>query len=118
MRKEALTGNEAVTALGNIRRDNNTYSSDNHYCLFDFSVPVDNKPLLSVTFTNTGYAYASIMALSAMKSLASGIQPATIGQHAQGPAAIYDLRGQRLQHLQKGLNIVRMPDGRVRKVMR
>lgn len=118
VRKEALTGNEAVTALGNINRGSNTYSSDNHYCLFDFSVPVDNKPLQSVTFTNTGYAYASIMALSAMKSLASGIQSATVGQHAQGPAAIYDLRGQRLQHLQKGLNIVRMADGRVRKVMR
>jgi hypothetical protein len=33
------------------------------------------------------------------------------------PTAIYDLNGQIHRSLKKGLNLVRMPDGRVRKVV-
>lgn len=111
-------GDEAVTALGNIRRDNNSYSSDNHYCLFDFSVPVDEERILkSVTFTSTNWAYASVMALSSLVddgfAHIEGIQrPTPAAQH------IYGVDGSRQNELRRGLNIVRSRDGSVRKVLK
>lgn len=121
VRNNALQGNEAVVALGNIRRDNDTYSSDNHYCLFDFSVPVDaDKDLTSVTITNGSYAYASIMAFSAISGEDTGIDFATIPSgfsHQQSPA-IYTIGGTQLSHSRQGLNIIRQPDGSVRKVLK
>ncbi|MCR5130308.1 MAG: CotH kinase family protein [Prevotella sp.] len=119
VRNEALQGDEAVTKLGNIRRADNGYSSDNHYCLFDFSIPVSDRPLLSVTFTSTNYAYASIMALSSLSAEATDIQQGCIDQPSTTqPAAIFDMRGMRLEHLQPGLNIIRTNDGKVRKVIK
>ena len=37
---------------------------------------------------------------------------------AAQPAAIFDIRGNRLNHMQRGINIVRTTDGRVMKVIR
>ena len=34
------------------------------------------------------------------------------------PAAIYNMGGVRMQHMQRGLNIVRTPDGKVRKYIK
>jgi hypothetical protein len=120
VRDYALQGNEAVVALGNIRRDDNTYSSDNHYCLFDFSVPVDaDKSLTSVTVTNGSYAYASSMAFSAISGEDSGIDFAVVPadfSHQQSPA-VYTTGGVQLSHSRQGLNIIRQPDGSVRTVM-
>ena len=116
VRNDALQGDEAVTALGNIRRDNNSYSSDNHYCLFDISIPTEERPLQSVTFTSTSYAYAAIVALSALKTESSDVQSISVGQpDSDQPAAIYNMGGVRMQHMQRGLNIVRTPDGKVKK---
>ncbi len=115
-------GDEAVTALGNIQRNNNGYSSDNHYCLFDFSVPVDKERILmSVTFYSTNWAYASVMALSSLIDDTQGIDFAHIEsiQHlTPGPQRIYGADGSRQNELRRGLNIVRSRDGRVRKVLK
>ncbi|MBR1687954.1 MAG: PKD domain-containing protein [Prevotella sp.] len=46
----------------------------------------------------------------------TGISTATAAQAAA--EAVYDIQGRRLSGLQRGMNIVRMADGRVRKVMR
>ena len=119
VRSEQLQGDEAVTALGNIRRDNNSYSSDNHYCLFDFSVPVDReKQLVSVTFTANNNAYASIMALSRIVELPTDVDAlAVITQHAdRQPTAVYSLGGMQQRGMRRGLNIIRYNDGTIRKV--
>ena len=111
-------GDEAVTALGNIRRDNDTYSSDSHYCLFDFSVPVDESRLLSgVSFTSNNSAYASILALSRVCLTATDIdQP--VPAFAAQPTDVYSLGGIRQPSAsRKGISIVRMSDGSVRKVV-
>lgn len=123
VRTENLQGNEAVKALGNIRRDNNTYASDNHYCLFDFSVPVNvEQPLASVTFTSNNGAYASIMALS---RLVVEEEPDTIvtqiAQHRptfhSQPSAIYTIGGSQQTATRRGLNIIRYADGTVKKII-
>ena len=119
VRTDALQGNEAVTALGNVSRINNAYASDNHYCLFDFSIPVDDKPLQSVSFTSTNYAYASVMAVSALKPSSTDVQE--IAAHSSAlsqPAAIYNMGGMRVNEMKRGINIVRMSDGTVRKIIK
>ncbi len=116
-------GDEAVVGLGNITRNNNGLSSDNHYCLFDFSVPVEkDRPLASVSFVSTNYAYASIMALSALK------EPVVIPTHIENLQAslaertiegMYTIDGQRIARGQqaKGVMIIRYTDGTSRKVI-
>ena len=121
VRTEQLQGNEAVTALGNIRRDNNQYSSDNHYCLFDFSVPVDpERQLVSVAFTSNNQAYASVMALSQLVGDPSAVDPVMADRPAlhRQPSAIYTLGGMRQHSAQRGISIVRYSDGTTRKVVR
>lgn len=118
VRKESLKGDEAVTSLGNIQRANNSYSSDNHYCLFDFSIPLETKPLKSVTFTSTTYAYASIMALSALKASTTDVIAITGRNASRQQPAIYNLRGMRLEHPQQGINIIRTSDGKIKKVIK
>ena len=119
VRNDALRGDEAVTALGNIYRSNNSYSSDNHYCLFSFSIPVENRPLQSITFTSASGAYASIMALSALQNDETAVHNISDDMpKAAQPAAIFDIRGNRLNHMQRGINIVRTTNGRVMKVIR
>ena len=118
VRKESLKGDEAVTSLGNIQRANNSYSSDNHYCLFDFSIPLETKPLQSVTFTSTNYAYASIMALSALKASTTDVIAITGRNASRLQPAIYNLRGMRVGHLQQGINIIRTSDGKIKKVIK
>ena len=120
-----LDGTEAVTALGNIWRGSNSYSSDNHYCLFSFSVPVDaDRQLESLTVSSASTAYAAIMALAALKPAAdlAGISsPAVREAPATGfsTPGIFSLSGTQLPAGRRpGLVIVRLADGSVRKVVR
>ena len=119
VRKDALQGTEAIINLGNIRRDNNTYSSDNHYCLFDFSVPVDkNRQLQSVTFTTWSSGYAAVMAVSMLQSIPDGIEEMMMADEQPlrlQPADVYSLGGIQQKGIGRGINILRYPDGRVRK---
>ena len=120
VRSEQIQGNEAVSGLGNIRRDDNSYSGDNHYCLFDFSVPVDENRLLNaVTFTSQANAYASILALSRIVSTPTDAnQSVTIHHHADSqPTSIYSTGGIQQRGLRRGLNVVRFSDGTVKKVI-
>lgn len=118
VRNSQLQGNEAVTSLGNIVRAGNAYSSDNHYCLFDCSIAVDNRPLRSVTFTSAASGYAHVMALSQLVATDAGIQPVMATTDATRRAAIYNVAGMQLQGSHRGLTIVRRADGSVRKVVR
>lgn len=61
-------------------------------------------------------AYAAIMAFSALKTEASDVHHISVSEPDNDqPAAIYNIGGVRMQHMQRGLNIVRTPDGKVRK---
>ena len=118
-------GDEAVTALGNITRSNSQYSSDNHYCLFDFSVPVDADRLLeSVTFEANNTAYASVMALSRVVSNETDIAEVRGygGTEVRGYEGTFDLQGRRLPATTSArpasITILRSADGTVRKVVR
>ncbi len=120
VRTEQLQGDEAVKGLGNISRDNDSYSSDNHYCLFDFSVPVDKERMLeAVTFTSTSNAYASVMALARIVETPAGIYHIAAEDVSPDnqPQAIYSVGGTLLGSTHKGLNLVRYHDGKVRKVV-
>ena len=82
-----------------------------------------DRPLASVTFTSTNYAYASIMALSALYEpvvIPTDIQMAELGSPAERVIeGMYTLDGQRITgSLQaKGVLIVRYSDGTSRKVV-
>jgi len=121
VRTEYLQGNEAVSALGNIRRGSDQLSTDNHYCLFDFSVPVDTDcPLASVTFTSTNMSYPTIMALSRLVDESAGIEQFDMSQQRtlHQPAGIYTIGGMQQSATQRGISIIRYNDGTIRKVMR
>ena len=112
-------GDEAVTRLGNIVRGSDQYSQDNHYCLFDFSVPVNaERRLASVTFTSANSAYASVMAVSRLADDSQGIdfalRPAPLA-----PSAVYQLDGRRLNGTSgKSIKIVRHADGTTHKILK
>ena len=56
------------------------------------------------------------MALSALTAEASDVRDISLSEpDSDQPAAIYNMGGVRMQHIQRGLNIVRTPDGKVRK---
>jgi len=106
VREQNLQGDEAVKALGNVRRSDNGYSSDNHYCLFDFSVPVDSERMLeSVTFRSTNYAYAAVMALSRIVNEASGIAAQPVMATTKGNRRTYDILGRPLRSAHRGFVI-------------
>ena len=117
-------GDEAVIRLGNITRNNDNLSNDNHYCLFDFSVPVEkNRPLSSVTFTSASWAYASILGLSALVDpvvIPTDIANSGFAEHkTKAIEGMYTLDGQRIFQKQqaKGVLIIRYTDGTSRKVV-
>lgn len=55
--------------------------------------------------------------LAMIKSIQEGVESVSAGS-TKTPVAVYSLGGQRSNGMQKGLNIVRMSDGSIRKVMK
>lgn len=104
-------------------------------------VPVDAKTveadgtLMQATIGsldfNTTYAYAAFVTTSTGKTYYGAEQVFVIGEDPDGiatvyintsdrqhnPIAIYDVQGRKLPALQKGVNIVRYPDGTTMKVL-
>jgi len=60
--------------------------------------------------------YQNALASARQRAGATGIATPTTGNRA-AKTAIYDMSGHRLPSMQKGLNIIRMADGQVRKVV-
>ena len=59
------------------------------------------------------------MAVSAMKPSSTDVQE--IAAHSSAlsqPAAIYNMGGMRVNEMKRGVNIVRMSDGTVRKIVK
>ena len=111
------TGEEATEPRGNIRRQNDELSSDNHYYLFDIEMATDaTREAESITLEATSDAIATIMALS--KVLPTGIKGITIGDGmaTHSIVGIYTLEGIRLSKPQRGINIIKYSDGTSRKI--
>ena len=116
----SLQGTEGVVALGNINRNSNTMSHDNHYCLFDNSVEADQTKLVtSATITLNNNAIASILAFSKIAKASTGIIQITEKDNAKSHNAvnIYSVSGMKRPSLQKGINIIKYADGTTRKII-
>lgn len=112
------TGDEAVTGLSRMNKDNDSMSSDFHFCLFEGTVPTNKSKLvkaLRVTNSNGGRALVMGLAREVPVSTAIEVLPATAHRTVQG---IYTIDGTRLAQPQKGVNVVRYSDGSVVKVVR
>lgn len=121
------TGDEALSGLGRIYMPNDEISADNHFCLFENSIMVKTtKTLAGVCITNTGSARATVMGFAYADVQASGIKGVTDNDaldnasHAHTAHTVlgyYNLDGVRLAQPQKGLNIVHLSNGTVKKVV-
>lgn len=81
------------------------------------NTPIDNATLL--VDDNYVYLYKSTVPWSSFGSImgfneVTGIKSVRIDSRN---AIIYDMRGNRIDHLQRGVNIIRMNDGRTRKMV-
>lgn len=114
---------EAVYGLGRISTTSNWGEEeiDNNYYvrLFELSTDVDKtKKLKSMTFSNNSWGSATILAVNKLGlPTATGIEKVNHGASAQTVTAIYDLNGMRLQKLQKGVNIIKLANGTMKKVV-
>ena len=121
------TGEEAMSGLGRIYMLNDGLSTDNHFCLFENSIVVEKaKTLAGVCITNTGSARATVMGFAYADVQASGIKGVTDNNaldnanQARTTHAVlgyYTIDGTRLAQPQKGLNIVHLSNGTVKKVV-
>lgn len=121
VRENQLQGDEAVSRLGNIYRSSGTMSDDNHYCLFDFSVPVDaTRTLQAITFQSQSDAIASVLACSMLKAEPSAVEPLVMEptDSERRPVGIYSVDGRRLPESHRGICIIRYSDGTAKKVVR
>ena len=112
-------GSEAVTARGCVYMEDDSFSSDNHYCMFDISVELDpDRTATSVTITSAGTPRATIFALSRLGGEEVGITPVTYSGNGRTAVGIYDINGIKRENLQRGINIIRFDDGSAEKVIR
>lgn len=107
-------------AKNNVGRvsSNDDFSTSQNCKFFMHTISTDNaKPIVSVTFSNSGTSNANIFAISMDgRSVTSGISTVA-GGSGNGVEAVYNVNGVKVGKLHRGLNIVRMADGTVRKIM-
>lgn len=116
--RRSPTGEEATLPMGNLRRDNDELSSDNHYYLFDIELSTDaTKQVESISIEATSDALATIMALS--KVVTTGIKGISADDTTASHSiiGIYTLEGMKLSTPQKGINIIKYSDGTSRKIL-
>ena len=91
-----------------------------NFRLYAFTLATDRtKKMESITFTSTvSGKYPTVLAISKKGyKVTDGIATQRPAANDQQPVAIYSINGQRLNSLQKGVNILRYSDGTVRKVV-
>ncbi len=121
------SGNEAQYGLSRIIRSAaDTYSADDidnryNFRTYEYTMSLDrSKKTKAFVFTsrNRG-AYPTILAVSkkGYKGSVSGIENLTTGNGALTVVGIYSLDGMKLNSLRKGINIIKMSDGSVKKVL-
>ena len=121
------SGKEAQYGLSRIIRSAaDTYSADDidnryNFRTYEYTMELDRtKMTKALTFkSKVNGAYPTILAVSkkGYKEPASGIENLTTGNGAQTVVGIYSLDGMKLNSLRKGINIIKMSDGSVKKVL-
>ncbi|MBQ8046532.1 MAG: CotH kinase family protein [Prevotella sp.] len=113
-------GTEALTALGNINTATDAYNSGTcHSAMFDLELEAEpERYITSLTVTARNTAYATLFAFA--REVVQQPTSVTIVEN-NGPepsaGAYYNLAGQQMPQPQPGINIIRKPDGTVRKVV-
>lgn len=95
-------------------------SSNNRYVEFN-NFPADTKTIgVEVVYTVNGVTMVSdrlVYDIITGKSTTTGIKPISAAYSNIHPVARYSIDGKRLHSIEKGINIIRMSDGTVRKVL-
>lgn len=114
-----VDGTEAKWGLGNVVRTSGSFSSDNHYALFEAKVNTNvDKQVSSLTVQSINNAIGSVFAFSRLPDTSTGITTVSGTASPQGGAvSIYSANGVQQERLQQGLNIIRYADGTTRKVI-
>ena len=119
-------GNEAVYGISRIiTKSVDSYLADDidsrdNFRLYEFTLPTDkSKKVESITFQNNSYGkYPTILGVSKKGyKVATGIENVENRPNAQTVTGIYTINGMKVNHLQKGINIIKMADGTTRKVV-
>ncbi len=121
------SGSEAQYGLSRIIRSAaDTYSADDidnryNFRTYEYTMELDRtKMTKALTFkSKVNGSYPTILAVSkkGYKESASGIENLTTGNGALTVVGIYSLDGVKLNSLRKGINIIKMSDGSVKKVL-
>ena len=116
-------GTEAIAELGRVSRRGGFswgFSENLNFALYDISVETDeHKNIQSITIENNSGSIPTIFAVSKKKTDVepdplNAISPLTADD---GTETLYSPQGIKLQHLQRGLNIIRQADGTTRKLI-
>ena len=119
-------GNEAVYGISRIiTKSVDSYLADDidsrdNFRLYEFTLPTDkSKKVESITFQNNSYGkYPTILGVSKKGyKVATGIENVENRPNVQTVTGIYTINGMKVNHLQKGINIIKMADGTTRKVV-
>lgn len=102
-----------------VNRGSGNFDESNKLTLTEHVIPANGKrKAVSVSFKNLSGARPTILAVSAgVDPNATGIEGTEAQPRTAVPAGIYNAAGMRIPALQRGLNIVRMADGTVKKVV-
>ena len=120
------SGNEAVYGLGRmIVNAVDDYAADEFddrlkFRTFEYTLPVDkSKKTKAITFMpTTRGAYPTVLALSkkGYREPVTGVETANV-EKSRTVVGIYTVNGMKLNALQNGINIIKMADGSVKKVI-
>ena len=113
-----VDGTEAKWGLGNVVRTSGSFSSDNHYALFEAKVNTNaDKQVSFLTLKSNNNAIGSVFAFSRLADASTDVSAVmTDGTSHGGVVGIYSADGIRLDYPCRGLNIIRYTDGTSRKV--
>ena len=82
-----------------------------------FTLPADkSKKTTGITFTSASYAIPTILGV-AKNSYIDPDAIEEIDDSSREIDAIYSVNGQKLNNTQRGVNIIRMSDGSVKKIL-
>lgn len=119
-------GDEAVYGLGRIiTKSTAGYQADDidsrmKFRLYEFTLPTDkSKQVEKITFHKNSYGtYPTILGVAKKGyNVGTGIDNVENRPNVQTVTGIYTINGMKVNHLQKGINIVKMADGTTRKVV-
>lgn len=111
-------GTEAVYGLGRVHKNNGDIANERNFRLFEIDATAkrDSK-VKSVNINNNTYgSYLTILGVNAKDMKTSGIDSIEDNGSGKIVEAYYNLQGQKVEHAENGLYIVRYSDGTSEKI--